>query len=344
MFNAMYRINVHIFYLYQRFRLSGREISRIGTLVQGGMEVKVKPFAVGVDIGGTKVAIGIIDAKGCVAASTIIPTNVSILATEMVAQIAEHILRLLDKKGITMEQVAGIGIGAPGPLDAKQGKLICPVNLPSWDDFCVVEELKRKISVPVLLQNDANCAALAENWAGNAQGCEHFIYLTISTGIGAGVVIDKKLVSGYRGNAGEVGHIVIDPAQGRCACGQKGCFEWVASGTAIARRASEVMGTKLTTKEVFALYRKNEPRIVPLIEEAFTYIGMGCVALINLFDPERIVIGGGVAEVRSSICSGSKVCEKPYAKPGGTQYSDRSSAVEKRCGNDRRSRFDTCKL
>jgi glucokinase len=258
-------------------------------------------YAIGIDIGGTKVAVGIVDAAGQLHSQTIIPTDLERSPREMIEEIIETVEQLIQQSHIPLEQLVGIGIGAPGPLDAKKGCITCPPNLPRWIHVPIVEWFKERFSFPVFLENDANAAALAEKWVGSAKESEHFIYLTISTGIGAGLYLDGKLFTGARGNAGDIGHIVIDPSYGKCTCGQKGCLEWIASGTAIARRGSEIMGTPLSTKEVFQLYQQGEPKIVPFIHEVFNAIGVGCVTLINLFDPEKIVIGGGVSEVGAPL-------------------------------------------
>ncbi|PWK16406.1 ROK family protein [Tumebacillus permanentifrigoris] len=261
----------------------------------------MKPYVIGVDIGGTKIAIGLVDEAGRVIGQHVLPTHLDNSPSVMVQQIAERIDDLLLAAEVTLEQVRGIGVGAPGPLDVKKGVFLCPPNLPTWHNYPLLEDLQSRYSVPVLIENDANAATLAEKWVGAARTNDHFIYLTISTGIGAGLYLNGNLISSIRENAGEVGHIVIDPARGRCICGQLGCLEWIASGTAIARRGSELLGRIVSTEEVFSLYRSGHPKLVALVEETFTYIGMGCVTLINLFSPERIIIGGGVSNVGNAL-------------------------------------------
>ncbi len=193
-----------------------------------------------------------------------------------------------------------------------------PPNLQNWRDVPVVEQIQDHFTVPVLFENDATAATLAEKWLGAGVANDDFIYLTVSTGIGAGIFSQGKLMSGARGNAGDVGHIVIDPAYGQCVCGQFGCFEMIASGTAIARLGSEAVGKTLTTKEVFTLYHKGDAAIVALIEKTFEKIGAGCVSLINLFDPEKIVIGGGVSKVGEPLFSAVQQYVSQYAlNPSG---------------------------
>ncbi|MGB8955167.1 MAG: ROK family protein [Tumebacillaceae bacterium] len=258
-------------------------------------------YAVGIDIGGTKVAVGIVGEDGRLCDRIVLPTDIELQPAEMIDRICAELEGLVDRAGIALDELLGIGIGAPGPLDAKKGLIACPPNLPGWTDVPIVETMQGRYALPVVLENDANAATLAEKWIGAAQESDHFVYVTVSTGIGAGLYLDGKLVSGSRGNAGDIGHIVIDPARGTCTCGQKGCLEWIASGSAIARRGSELLGGPYTTQEIFERYREGNAHISALIEDTFTAIGIGCVTLINLFDPERIVIGGGVSQVGSPL-------------------------------------------
>lgn len=258
-------------------------------------------YAIGVDIGGTKVAIGLVGENGEVQAERTIGTKLDIPPEQMTDQICQTVQEMVDESGLKLEHCAGIGIGAPGPLDPGSGKITCPPNLPSWAGFAIVERFKQHFQLPIRLENDASAAALAEKWVGAAQENDNFIYITISTGIGAGIYTAGKLFTGSSGNAGDVGHFVIDPSTGQCTCGQKGCFEYLASGTAIARRASELLGRSVTTKEVFELYQAKHLQITAFVEATFEYIGMGCVTLINIFDPEKVVIGGGVSQVGAPL-------------------------------------------
>ncbi|MNX22681.1 Glucokinase [compost metagenome] len=254
-------------------------------------------YAIGIDIGGTKTAIGIISADGDVIQKSSIPTDPTVTPYVMVDRIAQTVLSLVHKSGIPGHEIIGVGIGAPGPLDTRNGQITCPPNLPGWRDFPLVHELKRHLPYSIKLENDATAATLAEKWLGAAKDEQHFVFITISTGIGAGIYMHGKLITGASGNAGDVGHFVIDPAAGRCVCGQRGCWEYVASGTAIARQASELLGRSVTSKEAFDLAAAGDPDVKELIDKVFGYIGIGCVTLINTLDPEKIVIGGGVSQV-----------------------------------------------
>lgn len=277
-------------------------------------------LAVGIDIGGTKVAIGIIDSSGQVIAKSRIESDFLVTPSVMVSRIVHSTEDLIQKHLINPKSIIGIGVGAPGPLDPLNGRITCPPNLPGWNDFPLVDEMKQLFPYTIRMENDATAAALAEKWIGAAQYTDNFIFLTISTGIGAGIYLHGKLITGATGNAGDVGHIVLDPSAGKCPCGQHGCWEWVASGTAIARQASELAGRQLTSKDAFDLAAQGNTSLQQLIDKTFHYIGVGCATLINLFDPDTIVIGGGVSQIGSPLFQAVQNYTSQFAlNPSGRQ-------------------------
>src|SRR5699024_2652687 len=242
--------------------------------------------SIGVDIGGTKVAIGIVNETGLVKEQSIIPTDLSISPFDMISKINVEIKNIITQAGLKQEDITGIGIGARGPLDSKNGMILCPPNLPTWKDIPIQKWVEDEFSIPVKLEHDANAAALAEIWIGAGQKNDDFIYMTVSTGIGSGIILDGKLLLARKGNAGDVGHIVVDPLFGQCTCGQYGCLEWIASGTAISREGSKIMGETLSTKAVFELYEQRQPEIVTYIDSVINVLGEACANLINTFDTE----------------------------------------------------------
>lgn len=287
-------------------------------------------YAVGVDIGGTKIAIALVDTNGKIIIEETLSTNQQKEPEEIIHQIKDVITELLTTKHVTVDELRGIGLGAPGPLDTREGMITTPPNLPKWRNVPIVEMMRDRFSVPIVLENDANAATLAEKWVGSAQDSNNFIYLTISTGIGAGVYIDGQLLLGFTGNAGDVGHMAIDASKGTCTCGLKGCFEWIASGTAIARRGSELLGSEHSTKEIFDLYYAGHQQIQEFIEnDVFPAIGTGCVNLVNIYDPEKIVIGGGVSLVGESLFEAVQEFISKYAlNPTGCK----TAVVPASCG------------
>ncbi|WP_306293503.1 mannose-6-phosphate isomerase, class I [Paenibacillus sp. 32352] len=252
-------------------------------------------YAIGIDIGGTKTAIGLVDSTGHIESKRILSTEGS--PGTMVERIAAAIRELCGEASVEPAHLQGIGIGAPGPLHPTSGLIVCPPNLPDWKGFQLVGELHKYFDNPVLMENDATAATLAEKWIGAGKDSDHFIYLTISTGIGAGIYLHGKLITGSTGNAGDAGHMVVDPAAGRCSCGQDGCWEFAASGTAIARQASSMLGRQVTAQEAFSLAEQGDDSMRQLFQTIFRQIGVGCVSLINVLDPEKIIIGGGVSKI-----------------------------------------------
>ncbi|MDO3411113.1 ROK family protein [Saccharibacillus sp. CPCC 101409] len=251
-------------------------------------------IAIGIDIGGTKIALGLVDETGKVLAQTSLKTDPDKKPAQLIGEVADAVNAMLAERNVSPDEVKGIGVGAPGPLDAKHGRLDSPPNLPAWHGFGVVEELRKHFGAwPVHFQNDATAATLAEKWLGAAREAENFIFITVSTGIGAGIYMHGRLITGASGNAGDVGFITVEPG----AAGTDGYWEQIASGTAIARQASETLGREVSTKEAFDLAAAGDAQMTELIELTYRRLGVGCVSLINTLDPELIVIGGGVSQI-----------------------------------------------
>lgn len=204
-------------------------------------------------------------------------------------------------------RVNGIGVAAPGPLDPWTGVILNPPNMPGWTRVPLKELFEERYGVLTTVVNDANLASVGEHRYGAGRGLKDVVYVTVSTGIGGGVIIDNKLFLGHNGFAGEIGHITIDMHGERCACGNVGCLEALASGTSIARRARQAVASGehtvlstiqrdlITAKDVTdAAYRGDEVAL-RLLREAGIALGVGIVNLAHLFNPERIILGGGVS-------------------------------------------------
>lgn len=270
-------------------------------------------YSIGVDIGGTNVAIALVSEDGKVINDKLISTDQSISPETMIDRICTVITKIIEHTYVGLEKVKGIGIGSPGPLDSRNGLITCPPNLTSWKNVPILQIVENSLSMQVILENDANVAALAEKWVGAAQENDNFVYVTISTGIGSGIMMDGKLLRGLKGNAGDIGHTVIDPSFGSCICGQHGCLEAIASGAAIAHKGSAIIGEKISTKDVFLLYKKGHREIVHYIDYVFNILGMASVNIINTFDPEKIVIGGGVSKVGDILFNSIRSYVQQYA-------------------------------
>lgn len=290
------------------------------TLSHSKEERILNSFAIGIDIGGTKIAAGFVDDNGEVLARTTVKTDLGMAPSDMMGRVADELRALAESNGIPLEEAQGVGVGAPGPLDTTAGKLTCPPNLRSWWGFPLVDDLKDKLGLPVKMENDATAAALAEKWIGAAQDSDHFVFITVSTGIGAGIYSHGKLITGASGNAGDAGFMFVHPTGDVLKDEPSGYWERIASGTAIAREASRLLGREVTSKEAFELAQQGDPVIGELVQRVFTYIGMGCVTLINLLDPSKIVIGGGVSQVGEPLFSVVRDYVSKHAlNPGGRE-------------------------
>jgi glucokinase len=268
-----------------------------------------KDYYIGIDIGGTKVLSALADSEGKIISKAQNPTEADKGEEVIIDNIKDSIERVIANSQIGKESVKRIGVGSPGPLDLNEGKIIENSNL-AWTNVPIVDILESITGLDVILENDANAAALGENQFGAGQKASDMVYITISTGIGGGIIIDRKIFHGGKGNAGEVGHMTLIPdSDYQGGCGNYGCFEAVASGTAIARRGREVMQEKQDS--LIYEYSEGNPDVVdaPLIAAAARegdrealrifkltgrLLGVGIANVLNLFDPEIIVLGGGV--------------------------------------------------
>lgn len=265
-------------------------------------------IACAVDLGGTKINTGLVREDGTVIKSVKMPTNAVEGPDCVMKRIKNSIHDVLELTGTSINEVCGIGVGSPGPIDTVNGLVISPSNFPGWGTVGIVDILDKEFGVPVVLNNDANCAALGEYYFGSGRGTKNFVYMTISTGIGGGIIVNGKLLTGANCNAGEIGHATIDFNGPRCKCGNYGCFEVFASGTALARFANEAVenGEDTIIKEiakdeainaehVFEAYKKDDRVAVRLIEKEAFYIGIGISNIMMYYNPERIAIGGGMS-------------------------------------------------
>jgi glucokinase len=193
-------------------------------------------------------------------------------------------------------EVAAVGIGCGGPLDSSAGVLIAPLHLPGWTDVPIAELASAELGLPAVLDNDATAAAAGEHRFGAGRGTRNMVYLTVSTGVGGGVVLDGRVFRGSTGNGGELGHVTVDwngrPCKG---CGRRGCLEAYASGTSIAERAREAGMEVETASDVAAASRAGDAVAERVWEETLAALACGVASLANVFEPERVVIGGGVS-------------------------------------------------
>jgi glucokinase len=268
---------------------------------------------VGVDVGGTKVAAGLVNANGEILSHQRVPMVSNSSAQEGLQAVLSAIQQVLPDGA---SGIVGIGICAPGPLDPKTGIILNPPNVPCWRNFPLAAFLQKMYPVPVKVDNDANAAALAETHWGAARGYNNVFYATIGTGIGTGIVIDGKIFHGRTGSAGEGGHVSIDYDGPVCRCGKRGCIEVLASGTAIANRAREQVrsGAKssmlqlaggkveeITGEIVAKAYVAGDRLAGDLLRSTADMLALWLSNMIDLLDPDVIVIGGGAAALYAAF-------------------------------------------
>jgi len=267
----------------------------------------LKKLSVGIDLGGTKIAVCVMDEEGKILAKEIIPTKAEEGPTAVIKRMKESVYKVLDDADVSIADIEGIGMGIPGPLNAKRGVTRNLPNLPGWEGIPLVSIMKHEFGVRVIMENDANSAAWGEYLFGAGKYADNFLYITISTGIGGGVVIKGRLLKGESGNAAEIGHMTINFDGPKCGCGNFGCWEAYASGTALARFAEEGIRNGIKTKitdylkngvisaeSVFLAAKDGDGFAKELLERESFYLGVGLANVINAFNPQRIAIGGGL--------------------------------------------------
>jgi glucokinase len=260
--------------------------------------------AIGIDLGGTELRAAVIAADGRVLAHERTATAAEEGPAAIVEQMADLVSRIAQGRPLS-----GVGIGSPGPLDAAAGIVVHAPTLRGWQDVPLAALASARLGLPVRIDNDANVAALAEWRFGAGRGLRHIVYVTVSTGIGGGVILDGKLMHGRGSLAGEIGHMAITEVPIPCPCGGLGCWEALASGSALGRRATEAaraaphsaLGIVLaehpvTGRDVARLAEAGDAMAATLLAEEGRYLGVGFTNLLHLYAPEMIVVGGGVAD------------------------------------------------
>jgi glucokinase len=289
-------------------------------------------YVVGVDLGGTKILSGLFDnSLECVGTA-----KVSTKAQRGVEAVIERIDRsvrdAVDEADLSLKQVAGLGIGAPGAVDFKTGTVIFAPNMEGWKDVPLKKELEKHLGVPVFVENDANIAVLGVQVAELKSKPQDVVGIFVGTGIGGGLIVRGELYSGFNHTAGEIGHMVVDVNGPKCGCGNKGCFEAVASRTAIFQRIkagikdgektllTEMLGDgleDLRSGDLRKAIRRGDKFVSKIVEQAAEYIGIGVANLVNVLGPEVVVLGGGVIEALSDeMMSVITKTAKEHAMPG----------------------------
>lgn len=270
---------------------------------------------IGIDLGGTSIKIGVISNEGQLINHVEVPTRTQDGYQAIISDIITNSKNLIEQVNLTMENIKGMGLGLPGMLDIEEGIVTFAPNL-SWRNVPVKSLLEGKLRIPIKLDNDANVAVLGEAWVGAGKGYKHIVMSTIGTGIGSGIIINGEILHGKNGMAAELGHIPISEEGAQCGCGSNDCLETISSATGIIRRGKEIVQAgkssiltkeyadkveQITAKSIIDAAKLGDKEALQVVNNAGKLLGRGLAIVANLFDPEIIIIGGGVSHAGEII-------------------------------------------
>ncbi|MDQ0175187.1 ROK family glucokinase [Bacillus chungangensis] len=274
-------------------------------------------WLIGIDLGGTTTKLAFLTEEGFILRKWEIPTDITNNGERIVPNITYSLQEKLAEMNQTKKNVLGIGIGAPGAIDHENGIVFEAVNLGWKEGYALKENLAKAVGLPVILDNDANCAALGEMWTGAGKGAKDLICVTLGTGVGGGIITNGQVVHGIKGAGGEIGHMTIDPFEGyQCNCGKRGCLETVASATGIVRIAKDQLSSfnkasvlktiminerEISAKDVFDAMRAGDELAREIVNRFAFYLGLAIANLGNVLNPEAIIIGGGVSKAGDTL-------------------------------------------
>ncbi len=285
---------------------------------------------VAIDLGGSKIAVGIISDKYQVLAKEHHPTLAEEGVDSVIGRLISAIKQIVASRDMALSQLGGISLAMAGAIDSPRGIITLSPNLSGWRNIPLGDIIRERLGVRIWLINDTNAAALGEHQLGAGRGVDNLICLTVGTGIGGAIIVGGKLYTGVCGSAGEIGHMTIDINGPRCTCGNIGCLETLASGKAVAREAirrissgersslTEITAGKIesiTAKEVAIAAQRGDPVAEDIIDNAATYLGIGMVNLVNIFNPEMIVVGGGMANIGDRLFNPARQVVRERAFP-----------------------------
>lgn len=270
----------------------------------------IRKFKIGVDIGGTNVKIALVDAKGIIGYSNSVPTRAEMGYQYTIDNIISTIRSSLKESNTSIENILGIGFGGPGQIDSNQGIVRIFPNIPGWINVPLAEIIQKEFNVPVKVDNDVRVATLGEFHFGAGKGCQNLVCITVGTGIGSGLIVNGQLVRGASLAAGEIGHMILQDFNGpMCGCGSTGCLEAFASGPSIVKMANEYIvggksakfvelagGKPITSHIVCEAALQGDQVAKRIFEIQGHYIGIALASVVNLLNPEKIIVGGGVAQ------------------------------------------------
>jgi ROK family protein (putative glucokinase) len=271
----------------------------------------MKAYGFGIDVGGTTIKCGFFDLEGNLLDKWEIVTRTMEKGKYILSDIADTITAKMKEKSLKKEQILGVGVGVPGPVN-EAGEVLCAVNL-FWENVQIERDLEHLLDLPIKAGNDANVAALGEMWKGGGIGYQNLVMITLGTGIGGGVIYNGHIVTGSNGSAGEIGHIHVENnLENDCNCGKRGCLEQVASATGIAKLARDILHTEngqsclqkkdiITAKDVFDAVKAGDLIAIKIAEKFGEYLGKALANIAVIIDPQVFVIGGGVSKAGSIL-------------------------------------------
>jgi glucokinase len=287
-------------------------------------------FYLGVDLGGTNMAAGLVDSRGRIKVRSSIPTLVSEGPAGVLRRMSREILRLIHASGLSKASVKAVGVGSPGPLSAARGMVLETPNLKGWKNVPLARIVAKKVGLKVFLENDANCAALGEATYGAGRGFRNVVVLTLGTGVGGGLILNGELFSGPDTCAGELGHFAIDKQGPLCGCGQRGCLEMFSSATAMARRARSLVRlsrrgplwslcggdlSKISAKMAHDALLLGDRSAAKVWDESSWALATAIGGYINVFNPDRIILFGGVMQGGRELLSAVRKRVHAFPQP-----------------------------
>jgi len=267
-------------------------------------------YYIGIDLGGTNIAVGLVDENCNIVKKESIPTRATRTDKEIIKDMAELSAKVISDAGVDLKDVAWVGIGSPGSVDRENGILLYANNIP-FVKTPMREIFRETLNLPVYIDNDANCAALGEAYAGSAKNCNHAVFVTLGTGVGGGLIIDKKIYAGFNDNGAEIGHMIINHNGRKCSCGRRGCWEAYASVSGLIVDTIEAMkwnqdslmwklcGGSLDNvngRTSFDAAKQGDEAALEVVNNYFSYVAAGITDLVNIFQPEILCIGGSISK------------------------------------------------
>ncbi len=307
-------------------------------------------YYIGIDLGGTNIAAGIVDENNTIIAKGSVPTGRTRSFEEIVKDMADLCKKLMEEKGITEEEVASIGIGSPGTVDVENLSIVYSNNIPAFTGAPLGEEMSKYFpNMDIRLENDANAAAYGEMVAGAAAGESNVVMITLGTGVGGGIIIDGKIYSGFNHAGGELGHAVIMVDGEPCTCGRRGCWEVYASVTGLIRQTAEAIEDypdskihemiggdkkKISGRTAFDAMRADDEAGRVIVDKYIRYVAIGVINLINIFQPKKLVIGGGISKEGETLLAPMRKHIVARAFAGGEGNLPTPEVVCATLGND----------